>query len=366
MHKIKLILLFLIISNYIFAQNQANVWYFNDHSGLDFNTGIPEVLIDGQTYYFQGCATISDSMGNLMFYTDGEYVFNKNHEVMLNGSDLFLPGVSGRAVVNWPGKSNLYYVFTAINPQIYTGFYYSLIDMDQDNGLGAVIEKDTPIESGWDVADRIAIVQKENSENIWVITRKFTEDAFASYLVTEDGLNIDPIISIMPDQDANLLRWGYIKISLDKKYLVSSYYSDMQIEVCSFNSLNGSVEYLYTLNTDYDIEGMEFSPDSRFLYISCSTDSELIYQYDVQFIRDKDLFKNSGILVGYAPAMGMQLARDGKIYTCFYKAPPPYHYVSVINNPWIKGSGCSFEQNAVDLSPGTGGFSFPNILLDYL
>lgn len=35
-----------------------------------------------------GVATISDSNGDLLFYTDGVNVFNKNHQIMLNGNDI--------------------------------------------------------------------------------------------------------------------------------------------------------------------------------------------------------------------------------------------------------------------------------------
>jgi gliding motility-associated-like protein len=359
--------LFLFINNYgLQSQNQANFWYFNDQSGLDYNSGIPIVLGDGQTYLGNGNATISDSSGNLLFYSDGEYIFNKNHQVMLNGSELHLPGVYGRTIVKWPGTSNLYYIFTAINPNGFTGFYYSLVDLNLDNGLGAVIEKEIPIQSGWDAVDRIAIVNKENSNSIWVITRKFVDDSFASYLINETGFNPDPILSNLPDQNANLAHWGYIKISYDKKYIISSYQTENIIEICKFDAESGEIEYLYSFDTDYIIWGIEFSPDSKYLYVGYSSDDPLIYQYEVQYIQDPVLFRNSAINLGYGPANGLQLARDGKIYSCYFTPPPSYHYVSIIHNPWIKGPECMLEPDAIDIFPGTGGFSLPNILVDYL
>ncbi|WP_168196962.1 hypothetical protein [Flavobacterium alkalisoli] len=32
----------------IYAQKEANIWYFGQHAGLDFNSGIPVPLLDGQ------------------------------------------------------------------------------------------------------------------------------------------------------------------------------------------------------------------------------------------------------------------------------------------------------------------------------
>ena len=213
----------LIVVKYSFSQNEANIWYFGNHCGLDFNSGVPVVLHDGQTTANLGVATISDSLGNLLFYTDNSKVYNKNHNVMQNGDDLVYAGIYGRAIVKWPGQDGLYYIFTAEHPGTYTGFYYSLVDMKLESGLGAVTQKEVPVESARDAADRVAIVKQENSENVWVIVRKFTDDAFAAYLVDENGFNPNPVLSEMPDEFIDAGEWGYLKISYDKKYLISSY-----------------------------------------------------------------------------------------------------------------------------------------------
>jgi hypothetical protein len=50
---------------------------------LDFSNGAPVALTDRQIDTAEGCATISDANGQLLFYTDGKKVWNKNHQVML-------------------------------------------------------------------------------------------------------------------------------------------------------------------------------------------------------------------------------------------------------------------------------------------
>ncbi len=365
-----ILLLTFFFSTRLPAQNEANIWYFGYYCGLDFNTGIPVVLHDGPTIADLGVATICDSLGNLLFFTDGIHLFNKNHDIMLNGNDLVLAGVYGRAIVKWPGRDRLYYVFTAEHPSAYTGFYYSIIDMKLDNGLGAVTQKEIPVESAMDAADRVAIVKKENSENVWVIVRKYEEDAFAAYLVDENGFNPNPVLSEMPyfsHED-----WGYIKISYDKKYLISSYHISSEIEICSFNASNGTVEYMYTLEypggVHQTILGIEFSPDSKYLYVGFtgSSDIDQIYQFDMEYIADSATFNNSGIFAGLGGGFGMQLARDGKIYSTSQSEQIPDDAIGIIHNPWIRGEGCMYEQNAISMDPGTVRWSLPNILLDYL
>jgi len=355
-----------------YAQNQANFWYFSDYCGLDFKSGIPEVLHDGQTRTNLGNATISDSLGNLLFYTAKFSVFNKNHLIMDNGDGLAYAGTFGRAIVKWPGNDNLYYIFNAIHPQMNTGLFYSVVDMSLDSGLGAVTEKEIPVLSAMDAADRIAIVKKDNSEYVWVITRKYTDDAFAAYLVDENGFNPNPILCEMPDQEASIGHWGYLKLSYNKRFLFSSYMITNDIEVCSFNASDGTIQYMYTINNpaylNYPLTGMEFSPDSKYLYIgfNSSTDTNKIYQFDMQFINDPILFNNSAIWIGSGGAFGLQLARDGKIYCTITSEPQHYYYLNVINNPWVRGVGCNYENEVLNMAPGEVEYSLPNILLDYL
>src|ERR1041385_1488330 len=78
------------------AQKQGNIWHFGSLSGLDFNSGSPVVISGGKTstdlvwpYDNQeGTACISDSSGAILFYTSGKTIWNKNHQVMVNGTGL--------------------------------------------------------------------------------------------------------------------------------------------------------------------------------------------------------------------------------------------------------------------------------------
>jgi hypothetical protein len=65
-----LLIVVLFLSLGCFAQGEANIWYFGSHAGLDFNSGSPVALTDGQLVTEEGCATISNSSGQLLFYTD--------------------------------------------------------------------------------------------------------------------------------------------------------------------------------------------------------------------------------------------------------------------------------------------------------
>jgi gliding motility-associated-like protein len=371
--------LLLLLSASLFAQNEANVWYFPWECGLDFNSGEPVVLYDEFINGGEGNATISDSLGNFLFYYPGYYAYNK-YGILTNSDGMATGGRSGAAIVKWPGKDRIYYVFSATrhddpNP----GFYYSIIDMKLMDGHGYVTDKNIMVASGYDVDGRVATVRKTGTGSVWVITRKFAEDAIAAYLVDENGFNPGPVLSVMPDRENdNSLDDGYIKISPDKKFLISSYgfcnNISGEIEVGGFNADNGTVEYLLTykrlLDRPYGIRGFEFSPDSKYLYLCLSTpnsDTSEIYQYEMQNITDSVIFKNSGLLIGKGVVFELQLARDGKIYCADYgSANLERYFLDVIHKPWIRGVGCMYENNAIDQFPHQLYGYLPNILVDYL
>ena len=61
----------LTVSKQLYSQREADRWYFGLNHGLNFNSGAPVVLYDGQTYsQYSGVGTMSDSLGNLLFYSE--------------------------------------------------------------------------------------------------------------------------------------------------------------------------------------------------------------------------------------------------------------------------------------------------------
>ena len=113
--KLKLIILFLFINaTILYAQKESANWYFGELAGLSFNTNNPVPLLNGKLITSEGCATISDPNGNLLFYTDGLTVYNRNHTVMQNGTNLFGDASSTQSaiIVPKPDDPNIYYIFT--------------------------------------------------------------------------------------------------------------------------------------------------------------------------------------------------------------------------------------------------------------
>jgi hypothetical protein len=145
-YRICILLILICGTPVLFAQKSNNNWYFGNKAGISFNSGAPVALTDGQLSSGGGVATMSDVNGNLLFYTDGITIWNRNHVVMLNGTGLLgdPSAAQGVIILPQPNNSNIYYVYTVTawsNPGLRKDMYYSTIDMQLDNGLGGVTLK---------------------------------------------------------------------------------------------------------------------------------------------------------------------------------------------------------------------------------
>ena len=105
MNQIKTYIFLLISSSWLLAQDhilgpEANNWYFGEHSGISFNTPDKSPKpIHSNLVTEEGTAAISDELGNLLFYAQGDKIWNKKQELMLNGSGL-LGGYSSTQAVS--------------------------------------------------------------------------------------------------------------------------------------------------------------------------------------------------------------------------------------------------------------------------
>ncbi len=361
------------------AQREADIMYFGYHTGLDFSTGEPVVLYNSQLSGIRSnYGSICDTLSNLLFYNNFRLIINSQQSIMENGDDFEVNGTGNQSnlIVPWPESDSLYFVFKIEHhngtPWDDLGLYYNIVDMSQNNGLGSVIEKDILLQDGLELTDMLFAVKHKNKRDIWIICRNTFHDNYVVFLVTPEGINETSVVSEADNVLPSVSQTAYIKVSYDKKYLFTSFGHAWErwVEVCKFNSESGEVEFLYKLDIGMEPVGMEFSPDSKYAYISydLGPDSMRIFQFDMQYIEDRPTFINTRIDIGGNIGRGLQLATDGKIY-CFTRQSTDSasnHFVGVIHKPWEYGTACDYQARSINLSPGATNDSHPSILLDYL
>ena len=131
------ILLFIGFSLGTYAQLQNSHWYFGDKAGLKFNKETLTPSVMSNNYLMEtngGSASISDNDGNLLFYTDGITVWNRNHEVMPNGTGLFGSSTVSQSVIIVPKEDDQFYIFSNQAHDLDShGLSYSIVNMTGDN-----------------------------------------------------------------------------------------------------------------------------------------------------------------------------------------------------------------------------------------
>lgn len=343
------------------SQGETNIWYFGRNAGLDFNSGSPIVLNDGALYTNEGCATISDSDGNLLFYTDGITVYNKDHAIMQNGTDLAgNPSSTHSAiVVPKPEEPDQYFIFTVDvwNSFAGNGLRYSEVDMTLDNNLGAVTDvKNIPLESI--VNEKVIAIVNENEDGYWVVSHRHNSDEFIAYEVTSAGVNATPVVTAVGSQTGFFNITGQIKISPNGNRLAVA--RGGEVQVFDFDNETGIISNPISIDNIVSSYGIEFSPSGRLLYVACY---QGMYQFDLQQTTEANIMASKITLLevqgeGFT---SMQLAPDAKIYV----ARTFRSFIGVIENPNILGLGCSYIDQGVSLQGGESTLGLPTFMQSF-
>lgn len=362
-----LLISFTLTSQSVWGQGQAGIWYFGERAGLDFNVTPSVALTDGSLDTDEGCSTVCTPQGDLLFYTDGVTVYNKNHGVMANGTGLdgHASATQSSIIVQQPGSSVNYYIFTvdAHQNNLRNGLKYSIVDLSQNGGLGAVVSKNIVLYAN-EVCEKITAVKHANGADYWIIVHRWDSRDFHAYLLTSSGLSA-PVISTIgvrhnTDRTSSI---GYMKTSPNGSKLAVAIFTQDRIELFDFNNSTGAITNPIQLNNYSQVYGLEFSPSGQFLYVSLYSNGE-VYQFDVTS-NDQTTINNSAVLVGNGAWWfgALQLAPDGRIYMAKISTATIGSFnLDVINSPDIKGVGCNFIADSKNLAGRRCRLGLPNFV----
>ncbi len=325
-------------------------------------------------------ASICNSHGDLLFYTNGAWIANSTHDTMLNGSNL-VPGPyasgwkqygfripQGAVIVPFPSDSNKYYLIHETVNYAANGstvipsknLFYSIIDMNLDNGLGAVTIKNNVLLNDTLTYGALTICKHANGRDWWLLCHRAHSDLFFEYLISPSGIlgpYFQNIGSVLNEGGA-----GQVCFSPDgKKY--ARYFPDDDIDLFDFDRCTGILNnWIHIPIHDSSFAGgISFSPSSRYLYISSQN---YIYQFDVSDSNVTSTKDTVAIYDGFSSPFPpfntyfylSQLAPDGRIYL---SAPNSVDYLHVINFPDSGGMASNVIQHGVYLKTYNA-FTIPN------
>ena len=337
----------------------ANTWYFGYKAGLDFNAAsrnsLPKVLTNGAMDAPAGAGVMSDGTGKILFYSNGETVWNGDGTVMTNGTGLGgnrfntdgplpirLPGSPAT-----PGGETRYLLFT-LNSTV--GLSYSEIVIPAGGGAGTVVvaTKNTPLARG--TSEKLTGVFHKNGCDIWVIAHGWGAakagndnrgDAFLAYRVRLvaggvgpvliDAPVVTPVGSVHALSPTNTQGYrGQMKITPDGQRLALARYSEAvgdsssTVELFGFDtgtgkvSVNPQVPYVVDKG-EGKYYGVEFSAGSK-LYATVMNPPKVL-QFNISGTgpvnkQEIPLKQTTPVNLG-----SMQAAPDGKIYVARENQP---------------------------------------------
>jgi gliding motility-associated-like protein len=373
----KLVLLILLFFAFnISAQKEANIWYFGENAGLDFSTNPPTALTVGELDTSEGCSSFSNADGNLLFYSDGTEVFNKNHNLMTYSDGNPANNLKGNPsstqsgmIIPKPGSTSIYYLFTVGTDFVSPGgiqnpgFNYYTIDMTKNSGLGEITDgpinlaKDpnTNLDKSDDWSEKVAAVKGFDCNVFWVLS--FVKDTFYSYKVTDTGIDINDVVISKVNFSASDKR-GYLQVSPNgEKIAFADYeaYTDRSgnlivngsLVLFDFDITSGKVNLNpKTLISRFSGEspyGVAFSQQSTKLYTSSYDGNFKVFQFDLE---NPDIPSSKKEIVNKNGFRGaLQLGPDGKIYASI----PNSGFLDVIENPSANAADVIYTQNGIDL-----------------
>ncbi|MCB9349297.1 MAG: T9SS type A sorting domain-containing protein [Lewinellaceae bacterium] len=375
--------LFLVFPLFSFGQKHDYVWMFGYNSnatsaypgieGVQINyeespANIQYLPIEISIYLTN--AVISDSSGQLLFYTNGCMIANADHQIYYNGNGLnigtvhddfcnvlgYPAGPQSCIILPSPETSREYYLFYSHleyleGPQLdalTTQLQFSKIEASSGTQGEIIMKNKIAINDSLGMG-QLTAVKQANGIDWWIIVPQYLSNKYYTFELTENGIQnlFEQQIGFPTVKQGE--GGGQAVFSPDGSRYIKYTPAD-DLFLFDFDRYSGELSNFRFIPIDDGAftGGVAISPNSRYLYV-CSED--FVYQFDLEA---EDIEASRIIVAEYdgyqspfpAKFFNAQLAPDCKIYINSFATVDVLH---VIHNPDEPGLACNFEQHAVQL-----------------
>lgn len=382
------------------VNDQTNqIWYFGQNAGLDFNPDpddpdapVPRP-VENPGYEWNlpaGTTTISDQTGQVLFYTDGETIWDLNGNEMENGADLGGDNMSAGSViaVEVPGEPGLYYLFTT---QAASGgsnqANFSVVDLRGENqdGIGNVVSKGNFLFSP--STEHSAALN--TGDTTWVMYHEVGNNSFRAYPVSGQGIG-QPVISSIGSVHNFGTGVGTMKFTPQGDKLTVTIVENgcSYVEVFDFDQNSGELTNAMKidLGCDDEVYGVEFSNDGTRLFVSY-LNGKGVEEFFIRGVEETDATDPENPITTICPECFENASSQSEIEQCILDSratvsgsnglnlgalqigPDGQIYAAVVGDTRIGqiqiGSGCvpsSFNQDNVLPMPGPSGLGLPSFV----
>ncbi len=345
-------------------------WYFSNQVALQFTSqSLPPVYNIGSAMSAnEGASSISDTGGNILFYSDGQAVWNRLNQILPNGTGLEGHYWSSQSalILKLPGSDSLYYIFTVNNwTDASTELNYSIIDKSLSGGLGEVTaQKNILINDN--CSEHLTAAYHDNGTDIWILSHEVGNNNFVAYLLTSSGLDTIPVVSAAGAIYSGANRYGYMRVSPYCNRIATALGKQTQMnipdttaQVFDFDNTTGIVSNAIFIADLTNLESAyccEFSPDNSKVYFT-EHNGMGVYQVDLDDPNPASTFTNIST-TSTSVQSSLTLGPDNKIYITKSQS----NSLAAINSPNLPGMLCDHNGFAVVLGMNLNSISTCNIL----
>jgi len=301
------------VKEYGLMDQRANIWYFGNKAGINFNVNPPVPLSNSAMNAPEGCAIICDRNGKTIFYTDGTNVYNRAHTLITTGIGGDPLASQSSIIVPVPGDETLFYIFTneAVNGVSGNTVKYSLFDLKLNAGLGAVVQQDLTLFS--------RSTERITASGRWLIIHEYGNNAFRVYPISGNGIGAPVITAIgsdhlcVPVENSE----GYMKFGPGNTLAValSTPGTSNLVELFHVNDTTGRLSNYRKIDLKEpvgQVYGLEFSPGGNKIFATVKGPATShLFEYFIDSI-GKPYFKQK--LTRTAELGAIQRGPDGRLY----------------------------------------------------
>jgi len=354
-------------------------------SQIDFGKDSMQILYISESPIYMNWDgnTMSNQDGSLIYYSNGCYILNTDHQIMENGDGLNpgnvndtwcaaergYPIMQGSLNLPIPNSDNKYCMFhlsaqkTSADLKIFCNkLYFTEINMAANNGRGKVTDKNHLLLEDTLCYGQLTAVRHGNGRDWWIIMPESSSNRYYKFLLTPQGISGPFTQSLGKVWDFKDWSGQAHFTPNGTQYLRYDTYNNLNIY--DFDRCTGQLSNHRYVDVGFNSDtvvagGLAISPNSRFAYV---TTDWYVWQFDL-WASD---IKASQILVAsidwfqsppgfYTFFYAAQLAPDGKIYI---NSSSSTDYMHIIHHPNELGLACDLEQHGLKLA-GLNAFTMP-------
>lgn len=240
------------------AQGENKNWHYGRNVSLNFGQ-TPLTLSNSQVNVLEGCSSVSDANGNLLFYTSGFKIWDKNGVEMPNATGLqgngpllagqTIPSGSGYksvCIIKHPGNHQQYFVVSG-DPYELTvrKLYYHVVDMSLNNGLGDVVPGQKNIEIMTGVSENLSVLSGADCRTYWLVAPKEEfNNQYYTFKIDAAGFHNTPVINTLP-----MNVYGAKELFQTKNMHTVVALSTVHLFTMEFDRVNGTLSNFDSIST---------------------------------------------------------------------------------------------------------------------